>query len=331
MQRVLVTGGGGFVGKALIAPLLKNNIGVVALGRNDYPEVRQMGAEVAVGDIRDKDFVLEASRDCDTIFHTAAKAGIWGDRKEYFSINVGGTGNVLTACMHNSISRLIYTSTPSVVFDRDDIEGGDESLPYARKFLCHYAESKARAEELILKAAGSSLKTVALRPHLIWGPGDTNLIPRLLERGRNGDLRIVGDGGNLVDISYIDNVVEAHLLAAKDLEKEGRSAGRAYFISQGEPVRLWDWINSLFSQLNVPPVSRRISFRKAWFAGLTMECYYKLLRLEKEPPMTRFLAEQLARSHWFSLEAAARDLDYHPRISTEKGVKRLIESLQNNS
>lgn len=327
MNKVLVTGGGGFVGKALVARLLEKNVEVIALGRNDYPEVRRMGAEMAIGDIRDKDFVLRVSRGCDTLFHTAAKAGIWGDRRQYLSINVGGTGNVLTACHQNNIPRLIYTGTPSVVFEGDDIKGGDESLPYARKFLCYYAESKSRAEELILKANSANLKTTSLRPHLIWGPGDTNLIPRILERGRNQDLRIVGDGDNLVDISYIDNVVQAHLLAAKDLENEGRSQGRAYFISQGEPVNLWDWINSLFSRLDIPPVNRRISFRKAWFAGLTMECYYKALRYKEEPPMTRFLAEQLARSHWFSIRAAARDLDYQPLISTEEGLKRLVNSI----
>ncbi|MFO7760659.1 MAG: NAD-dependent epimerase/dehydratase family protein [Thermodesulfobacteriota bacterium] len=330
MRKVLVTGGGGFVGKALVQQVLQKGIKTIALGRNDYPDVRRLGAEVAVGDIRDKAFLFKACRKCDTVFHTAAKAGIWGDREEYFSINVTGTANVLAACIHNAVPRLIYTSTPSVVFDRDDIEGGDESLPYPRKFLCHYAQTKALAEKMILKANSSSLKTVALRPHLIWGPDDTNLIPRLLQRGRKSDLKIVGNGNNLVDITYIDNVIQAHLLAADDLEKEGRSAGRAYFISQGEPVRLWEWINSLFSQLDIPPVTRQISFRKARLAGLILECYYKSIRFKKEPPMTRFMAEQLARSHWFSLKAAVRDLNYSPRISTNEGVRRLVNSLRQN-
>lgn len=329
MQRVLVTGGGGFVGKALVARLLERNLEVVALGRNDYPEVRRMGAEIAIGDIRDQEFVSQVCRGCDTVFHTAAKAGIWGNREEYFSINVGGTANLLSACCRNAIPRLIYTSTPSVVFDRGNINGGDESLPYAGKFLCHYAASKARAEKLILKANSDHLKTTALRPHLIWGPGDTNLIPRLLERGRRGDLRMVGDGSNLVDISYIDNVVHAHLLAAEDLGAKCRSAGRPYFISQDEPVRLWEWINSLFSRLDIPRVKRRISFQKAWWAGFVMEAVYKIAGSEKkEPPMTRFLAEQLARSHWFSIDAARRDLGYHPLVSTGEGLRHLINSLQ---
>ncbi|MBA3015571.1 MAG: NAD-dependent epimerase/dehydratase family protein [Proteobacteria bacterium] len=327
MKKALVTGGGGFVGLAIVKRLLSEQVQVIVVGRQRYPEVERLGVECRRGDIRDGQFVDLAARGCDAVFHVAAKAGIWGSRQEYFSINLTGTQQVIRACLSNDIGMLVYTSTPSVVFARHDLAGVDESVPYARNFLCHYAHSKALAEDLVLKANGSSLRTVALRPHLVWGPGDTNLIPRLVDRGRRGLLKQVGDGKNLVDIAYIDNVVDAHLLAAANLVDSATAAGKAYFISQGGPVYLWGWINGLFAELGIPPVTRQVSFAKAYAAGVVMEAAYRLLRLPGEPLMTRFLALQLAKSHWFSTAAARRDLGYEARVSTPEGMKRLVASL----
>ena len=328
MKRVIVTGGGGFVGKAVVRLLLARGIEVTVIGRNPYPEVVKMGARVACGDIRDRDFLTTAFRDHDTVFHVAAKAGIWGDYQEYFAINVLGTENVLAACGKNGIKRLIYTSTPSVVFGRRDLAAADESTPYADAFLCHYAATKALAEQKVLAANSARLLTCALRPHLVWGPGDTNLIPRLVARGRGRQLKMVGNGTNLVDISYIDNVAGAHVLAAENLEHAASAAGRAYFISQGEPVNLWDWINELFTQLDIPKVTKRVSLPKALVAGVLLEKIYLLLRKREEPPMTRFLAEQLAKSHWFSMAAARRDLGYTAEVSTAQGMQRLVAWLR---
>lgn len=328
MEKALVTGGGGFVGLAIVKRLLTLNVRPVVMGRNRYPEVDALGVETRVGDIRDREFLVKSCRGCDTVFHVAAKAGIWGKRDDYFSINLEGTRNVLEACRRNRISRLVYTSTPSVVFDRQDLKGVDERVPYGKSFLCHYAESKALAEQEVLAANCESLRTVALRPHLVWGPGDTNLIPRLLERGKKQLLKQVGDGENLVDISYIDNVVDAHLQAAENLELMGSAAGKAYFISQGEPVALWGWINELFGMLGVPPVQKKVSFAKAYAAGALCEFFSTLFGMEKEPIMTRFLAEQLAKSHWFSINAARCDFGYQPRVSTEEGCARLVEWLR---
>ncbi|MCK9296033.1 MAG: NAD-dependent epimerase/dehydratase family protein [Desulfobulbaceae bacterium] len=324
MQRVIVTGGGGFVGKAVVRQLMDRGIGVTVIGRNDYPEVRQMGATVARGDIRDPQFLATVFRDHDTVFHVAAKAGIWGDYQDYFSINVQGTENVLAACRASGIRRVVYTSTPSVVFCGGDLAGVDEGAPYADRFLCHYAATKVLAEKMVLGANGRKLLTTALRPHLVWGPGDTNLIPRLLARGRGRQLKIVGAGENLVDISYIDNVAAAHLLAAENLENSASAAGQAYFISQGEPVNLWRWINELFTRLEIPQVTSQVSFGKAYAAGFVFEKLYSVLGRSQEPPMTRFLAEQLAKSHWFSLEKARRDFGYRPEVSTAEGVDRLV-------
>lgn len=330
MKKVIVTGGGGFVGKAVVRQLVARGISATVIGRHDYPDVVAMGATVARGDIRDQHFLASVFRGHDTVFHVAAKAGIWGDYQDYFSVNVQGTENVLRACRSNGITRLVYTSTPSVVFRGGDLAGVDEGAPYADRFLCHYAATKALAEQKVLEANGRQLLTTALRPHLVWGPGDTNLIPRLVARGRSRQLKIVGTCENLVDISYIDNVASAHLLAAENLEHSASAAGQAYFISQGEPVNLWRWINDLFARLQVPRVTKQVSFRKAYAAGFVCEKISSLLGRSEEPPMTRFLAGQLARSHWFSIDKARRDLGYRPAVSTAEGVDRLVAWLRSN-
>ena len=328
MNTVLVTGGGGFIGLALVQELCRRNISVRVLGRHHYPAAEAAGALCMQGDIRDPAAVDRAAKGCDTVFHVAAKAGIWGPFREYYSINVQGTDNVLAACRKQGVSSLVYTSTPSVVFDGNSLEGVDESVPYARKPLCHYAATKILAEQQVLQENGPQLHTAAIRPHLVWGPGDTNLIPRLMARGREGSLRIVGDGGNRVDIAYIDNVVHAHLLAAENLQTTATAASRPFFIGQREPVRLWDWINDLFVRMDVPPVTRRVGLNTAKGAGWLLEKVYGLLRLEQEPKMTRFLAEQLALSHWFSRHNAETILGYSEQVTTDQGIERLVRWLQ---
>ncbi len=324
MKNVLVTGGGGFIGLGIVRALRKMGVRTLVVGRHRYPEVEELGAHCLVGDIRDKEFMIQACTNVDTVFHVAAKAGVWGSWDDYFSINVTGTENVIAACQENLISRLIYTSTPSVVFNRGHLRGVDETTPYAEDVLCHYARSKIMAEILVLEANSPLLRTTALRPHLVWGPGDTNLLPRLIKRGRAGSLKIVGDGRNKVDISYIDNVVDAHIQAAINLERYGTAAGEAFFISQGEPVNLWEWISNLFIQLSIPPITKSITFDKAYKIGFVMEKLYGLLRIKQEPKMTRFVAEQLAKSHWFSIKKAEKILPYTPQVSTAEGVQRVV-------
>lgn len=325
MKRVLITGGGGFVGSHIVKQLRKRDIDCVVFGRNPYPQVAAMGAECVQGDITDVSSLLLATKNVDTVFHVAALAGIWGKWDDYYRINVTGTGNVLTACRKNGVRNCIYTSTPSVVFNGEDIIKGDESLPYGKKVLCHYAKSKIMAEKLVLESNSQELSTCAIRPHLVWGPGDPHLIPRLLARGRKKELKKVGSCKNLVDISYVENVATAHLLAAENLEKTGTAAGKAYFISQGDPVNLWDWVDELFVNFNIPAIEKRVPFAVAYLAGAILEGVHTIFALEKEPKMTRFLAEQLAKSHCFSMENAKNDLGYIPQISTEEGMERMCE------
>ncbi len=330
-MKAIVTGGGGFVGLAIVKQLVARGIETAVVGRHLYPSVEKLGCKIFCGDIRDLNFLNNAFSGHDIVFHTAAKAGIWGKKDEYFSVNTSGTRNVITACADKTVKTLVYTSTPSVVFNSQDINGADESLPYSSRFLCYYAESKTAAEKMIIAANSEKLKTCALRPHLIWGPGDPHLVPRLLERGRAGKLRQVGLGNNLVDISYIDNVAEAHLLAAENLNSTSTAAGQSYFISQGEPVNLWKWINTLFERLNVPRMRKSVSFKTAYRAGGLFEIIYKMLHIGKEPRMTRFLAEQLAKSHYFSIKKATEDLGYIPKITTHEGMNHLVAWLQKKS
>ena len=326
-MKALVIGGGGFVGSAIVRQLVDKEVEVAVFGRNHYPHLEKLNVRQYQGDILDSDLLIRSLQGYDTVFHVAAKAGIWGPKHEYEQTNVTGTRNILGACFASGAATLVYTSTPSVVFDRMDLQGADETTPYARRFLCYYASSKALAEQMVLAANSEVLKTCAIRPHLVWGPGDPHLIPRLVERGKRRQLKIVGNGTNLVDISYIDNVADAHVLAAENLNSSATAAGNAYFISQGEPVNLWHWINDLFARLGIAPVRKKIGFGSAYAVGTLLEGIYMWFSMEKEPRMTRFLAEQLAKSHWFSIDRARRDLGYAPRVSTTEGLERVVEWL----
>jgi nucleoside-diphosphate-sugar epimerase len=324
MKKVLVTGGGGFVGKSIVTMLIERGVSCRVIGRNRYPEIEAMGGESVVGDISDRRAMLAATKDVDTVFHVAALAGIWGGWHDYYTTNVLGTENVIYGCQVNNVARLIYTSTPSVVFNQRDIMDGNESMPYGSHFLCHYAKSKMMAEKRVLAANSESLMSCAIRPHLIWGPEDPHLIPRLIESGRRKKLKIVGSGRNMVDISYIDNVAHGHILAADNLSSAGTAAGKAYFLGQEKPVVLWDWINTFFSKMNIPQVSSSVPFPAAYCIGGLLETGYRLFRLRGEPRMTRFLAYQLSKSHYFSHQSASRDLGYVPVVSTEEGIERMV-------
>jgi nucleoside-diphosphate-sugar epimerase len=328
MNRVLVTGGGGFIGLALTQALCRQGLEVRVLGRHHYRAAELAGALSIVGDIRDFETVNRAATGCCTVYHVAAKAGIWGAFEEYYSVNVLGTLNVIAACRKQGVANCVYTSTPSVVFDGQSLEGVDESVPYAENPLCHYAATKIQAEKQVLKANCDSLRTTAIRPHLVWGPGDTHLIPRLMVRGRAGNLRIIGNGSNLVDISYIDNVIYAHLLAAENLATTATAAGRCFFIGQQDPVKLWNWINELFMRMEVPQITDRLSFNTARAAGWLLETAYGVLQLKQEPKMTRFLAEQLALSHWFNKNNAENILGYREQVTTRQGMDSLVQWLK---
>jgi nucleoside-diphosphate-sugar epimerase len=311
-MRILVTGGGGFLGSAIVRRLIARRDQVRSFSRSEHPTL-DPDVEQIQGSLADSNAVSRAVAGCDAVMHVAAKAGVWGPRSEYESTNVIGTRNVIAACRQHRVRKLVFTSTPSVVGAGFDIEGGDESLPYATKHLADYPRTKAIAEQEVLAANGPEFATVALRPHLIFGPGDPHLIPRVLARARAGRLRIIGSGKNRVDFTFVDDAADAHILALDRLAPDCPIAGRAYFISQDDPLELWPFINHILDVMGLASVTRRIPYRIAYAAGAVLEGWYRLSHLAAEPPMTRFVAAQLAHSHWFDISAAQRDLEYAPR------------------
>lgn len=321
---IAVTGANGFLGREVVRQLRARGDAVIAITRRPDSELIALGAENRLADVRDLSAMRSAMQGATGAIHTAAVAGIWGPWKHFYETNTLGTKHVITLCHELSVARLVFSSSPSVTFAAENQCNLSEAAPYASKWLCHYPHSKALAEIEVLKANDpGKLMTCALRPHLIWGPGDHHLIPRLIERAKLGKLVQVGSGKNLIDMIYIENAAEAHLQALDRLEPGSPVCGKAYFLSQGEPVNCWDWIGEILSLVGLKRPKRRISYGAAWNLGRVLEGAHSLFRLHGEPRMTRFLAAQLALSHFFDISAARRDLGYTPKIATAEGMRRL--------
>ncbi|MFT7677211.1 MAG: nucleoside-diphosphate-sugar epimerase [Planctomycetota bacterium] len=314
----VVTGGGGFLGSAIVHALLARGDQVTSVSRSAYPQLVKAGAKTVQADLSlSGASIAEAFRGADVVFHCAAKAGIWGSAASFEKANVLATSNVLSACLAAGVRRLVLTSSPSVCFDgKDHVRAGND-LPLATSFLAHYPRTKADAERLALAAHGTDISVCALRPHLIYGPGDPHLVPRLLERARAGKLRIVGAGENEVSLTHVQNAAHAHLAAADALAPDAACGGQAYFVSDAQPVRLWDWVNTLLQKQGLAPVTRRVPFRVAYAAGACMELLWHALRRKDEPPMTRFVAAQLATSHSYDMGPASRDFGYEPMLPVD--------------
>lgn len=323
--KLLVTGGAGFLGQALCRALQEQGHEVTSFQRNHSTTLEAMGVRQVRGDLADAAAVHAALEGQQGVFHNAAKAGAWGSEESYFAANVTGTRNVLAAMRAHGVGRLVYTSTPSVTHSgRSAVEGGNEiDTPYGEHFKAPYPATKLIAEKEVLAANDATLATVALRPRLIWGPGDTQLLPRLVERARAGRLRFIGGGHNRMDTTYIDNAAQAHVQAFDALAPGAACAGKAYFISNGEPREVRRIVNDLLAAAGQPPVDKSLPFGLAYAAGAVLERAWPLLRLDGEPPMTRFLAEQLSTPHWYDISAAARDFGYVPRVSMDEGLERL--------
>ncbi len=351
---VLVTGGTGFLGSHLVDQLLAAGRQVTVVSRSPRPELAARGIRVITGHLHDPATCAAAVEGVSTVFHVAARVGVWGRYEDFHRDNVIATETLLAAAQAAGVERFIHTSTPSVVYNGQDLAGADESLPLTTACPSPYPLTKAIAEKAVLAANRPGFLTTALRPHLIWGIGDPHLVPRILARARAGRLRIVGDGQNRVDMVHITNATAAHLAAETALattchllsDKISKatdhedfenlhadvppSAGRAYFITNDEPVNLWNWINELLTGLGEPPLTKRISLAAASRIGAVCEGLWRILSLKGEPPMTRFIAAELAKDHWFDLSAAKRDLGYQPTVTMAEGTTDLIAHLKRN-
>lgn len=320
-MKILVTGGGGFLGRHLVKMLIERGHQVESFSRSSHPILDRLQVKSHKGDLKNYSQVLAACEGKDAIFHVASKVGMWGSWKDFYEINVLGTKNILKAAKEANIPYLVYTSTPSVVFNKKDITGGNENLSYSKQPQNFYQKSKIMAEKLVLFQ--KDVKAIALRPHLIFGEDDPHIIPKIIERAKAGKLRKIGDGQNLVDVTYVENAAHAHILALEKLMTNPKVCGNAYFIGQENPVNLWEFINSILSINKAPIVTKKISLKAAIFLGKIMEFFYRILGIKQDPPMTSFVAMQLGTSHYFSHSNAKTDLGYYPRVSLYQAMERL--------
>lgn len=329
-MKIVVTGGTGFLGGALCRALKQQGYPVTALVRREAPELQNIGIEIKYGDLRDPDAVGKSLEGADGVIHCAARAGIWGNFRDYYEDNVTGTENIINGCLRHGVRKLVFTSSPSAVFDMKNQEGVDETQPYPKKFKSHYPHTKALAEQMALRANGEKLAAVALRPHLIWGPGDRHLVPRIVARAKAGKMYIIGTGKNKIDTIYIENAVDAHIAAINSLDIGSPIAGKAYFLTNGEPMETEELLNAILKEANLPPIGKKIPEPLAYMFGTAMELFYGLTGRSDEPLLTRFVSKELACSHWFNISAIRRDLGYSPRISIGEGLKKLGEWLRKN-
>lgn len=320
---ILITGGGGFLGRSIAKALRERGLAVRSLARNDYPQLAALGVEQLRGDLADADAVLRATDGCEAVFHVAALVEMWGPYERFFATNVLGTRHVIAACVAQRVPKLIYTSTPSVVHGGDAVAGVNESAPYPEHFEAHYPATKAIAERELLAANSPTLATCAIRPHLVWGPDDSSMLPRVLAKARSGRVRHIG-APQTIDACYIDNAVDAHLAAFDRLVPgSGPPAGKAYFITQGEPLSGHDFLDQLVDAAGLPKITKTIGVGPAMLAARVAERVWATLRLRGEPPITRFVVSQLSTAHWYDIGAAKRELGYVPRVSHAEGMARL--------
>ncbi|NMA21773.1 MAG: NAD-dependent epimerase/dehydratase family protein [Lentisphaerae bacterium] len=336
LGKCLVIGGGGFLGGQIVRQLRAEGVSVRVMGRNHYPDLAPLGVECLLGDVTNPIEVHAACKDMDTVFHTAALNHMWGQRELIYQVNVEGTANVIKACRDTAVARLVYTSSPSVVIGESNIVNGDESLPYPERYNADYPRSKSIAEQLVLKANqgsetanGRGLLSCAIRPHLLWGPGDPHILPRIREAATSGRLRQIGDGRNQITITQVENAAWAHLLAALELAGQGRCAGKAYFVGDEKPIYLWPWLNEVMSIWGLPQIKKHAPWGLTRFIALLSEGLHYFFPRLGEPFMTTFVVDQLVRSHSFSHQAAERDFGYHPIISPQEGLQKLVMAEQN--
>jgi nucleoside-diphosphate-sugar epimerase len=325
-MKVLVTGAGSLLLGGIAQQLASRGDEVVCFQRREN-ETTHSNITTFAGDIRDRGAVSEAASGCDAIIHGAARVGVMGSWEDFYSTNVDGTTNVLRAAEEHHITRLVYVSTPSVAHVGRSIEGDVATPATTGRKRTFYAESKAIAEILALQANSAELGVVALRPHLVWGPGDTQLVGRIVDRARQGRLVMVGSGNALVDSTYIDNAISAHIAALDAIAPGSSCAGKAYVISNGEPRTVNELMSRIclaagveFSPKHVPAVIARS-------IGSVVERIWPLIRKD-EPPITRFVAEQLGTAHWFDQRPAQEDLNWKPQVSLDEGFARLAKWFQ---
>ena len=327
-MKALVTGGGGFLGRYIAEQLLQRGYDVSVMARGNYPELEASGIKVLRGDVTNADDVDRAVKGNDMVFHVAAMVGYWGRYQDFYNTNVNGTRNIIHSCQQHGVQKLVYTSSPSVTMNNIDIHNGNESLTYPQHYHSHYSATKAIAERAVLAAHHpEGLHTVAIRPHLVVGPRDNHLLPRLLQKANSGKLKQIGPGHNKVSVTYVENAAHAHILAAESVN----TGGKAYFINEPEPVVLWPWLKHILKNLDAKPPRMKVPFGVAFMAGWLLEKIYGWFGIQQEPLVTRFIASELYRNHYFSIARAQADFDYQPLYSFQQAEEKTLEYIKSNN
>jgi sterol-4alpha-carboxylate 3-dehydrogenase (decarboxylating) len=327
--RSLVTGGSGFVGRALVEALVQrgDDVTVADLAPSPRRDVR-----FARLDLRDAEATRAVCAGQDVVFHNASLVHTRNNREaDVWGVNLGGTRHVLAGCREHGVGRLVYVSSASVVYEGRDIENGDESRPYTRFSQAPYADSKVAAEKEVLAASGDDLVTCAVRPHIVFGPGDQRFLPAVLLRARAGKLRYaVGRGRKLSDFTYVDDLVDALVLADACLARHGVAAGRAYFVTSGEPTAFWDFVRAVLHRLSLAPIRGTVPYALAYLVAAAHEAVDTLRggTLNSEDGLSRFAIRYMCTHHYFSIERARRELGYQPRVSIAEGIERTARHLE---
>lgn len=318
-MRVLVTGASGLLGRAVARELLAGGHEVRCFQRRPSGVA---GASDSLGSVTAPDAVARAVSEQDAIVHLAAKVSLAGDPAEFDLVNVGGTRNLLEAARAAGVGRFVYVSSPSVAHSGTSIVGDDALPADPASARGDYARTKAEAELLALAADSDGFRVVAVRPHLVWGPGDTQLVERVVERARRGRLPLLDSGAALIDTIYIDNAATG---IAAALARVDSVHGRSYVLTNGEPRPVAELLAGICGAAGVESPRWRVPASVARTAGSLIEAVWQVKPGVDEPPMTRFLAEQLSTAHWFDQRRTRADLEWTPAVSLDEGFRRLAE------
>ena len=331
-QLSVVTGGGGFVGRHLVTSLLARGDEVRIL--DIAPPPSDLAAATFVKtDITDAAALHEAVAGADTVFHNASCVHTKQNQQDFvWKVNLDGTRHVLKACQEHKVPKLVYVSSGSVVYEGKDIENGDESLPYSSISQAPYADSKIEAEKVVLAANGEGgVATVALRPHVVFGPHDSRFLPAVIKHSKSGRLKFqVGRGTWLSDYTYVQNLIDALLAADQSLSLESAIAGQAYFITNGEPMPFWDFVRKVIERLELPPLRGKIPHQIVYAIAAVKEGFDTLRggTISPEDGLTRFAIRYMCTHHYFSIDKARRDFGYEPKVSVAEGIELTCRHLQ---
>jgi sterol-4alpha-carboxylate 3-dehydrogenase (decarboxylating) len=332
-RKVLVTGGNGFIGRNIVKALAEqgHEVHVVDVGHEAFRD------DVIFHDvsITDKEALIKVSSGMDSIVHNASLVHTKNNKSEMvWDVNYTGSVNVMEACRANNISRLVYVSSGSVVYEGDDIENGDESLPYGTKHQAPYAASKAKADKEILEFNGTEgVLTCVLRPHVVFGPEDTRFIPAILYKAQHGQLsRAIGDRDKFSDFTYVTNFADAVVLAEEKLVPGSPICGQAYFITNGEPLAFWNFVEQFITKLGHPPITKKVP---TWlfYIYASINEFIDTLKggtLNTEGSLSRYSVKYMATHHYFNCEKAMRDLGWKPKVSVDEGIEITVRDLKDS-